>query len=160
MWPGEVATESSSGRLSNSVKVKELQGTLCWETEKEPTFSSEESSSRGRFVSLRLSCNKDSQISWGANKQLMEVKLLRPCFLGAILGRKAARRPQRLTGSESIVWSGDLCGHRAPCFLRILAPAECLYEWKSAGNLMVCPANVTTLVPLQNPNFILAVHCL
>ena len=31
------------------------------------------------------------------------------------------------TGLESIVWSGDLCGHqshRAPCFLRILDPAE------------------------------------
>ena len=57
-----------------------------------------------------------------------EVKLQRPC-LGAILGRKATRRPQRVTGLESIVWSGDLCGRRAPCFLGILAPAEPgLYE--------------------------------
>ena len=47
---------------------------------------------------------------------------LEPKLTVALFGGNFGR-----TGLESIVWSGDLCGHqshRAPCFLRILAPAE------------------------------------
>ena len=70
-----------SDRLSNKVKVKELQGTLCWKTEKEPTFS-EESSSKGGFVSLRLCCTQQGHglserartVTSVANKRLMDTK--------------------------------------------------------------------------------------
>ena len=100
-----------------------------------------ESWRRREFVSLRRRYNKDTPLCtcddchmWNKKRLIMDAKwnygLDRqwPC-LGAILGRKATRRPQRRTCLESIVWSGDLCRRRAPCFLRILAPAEGSYEW-------------------------------